>query len=183
MKSQQRIQTAAQYRKKRAEKIICIILRLLLVLTTVLFCWITDLGCAFGWIRNARAGENWPAEFVGYGQMMIAGVVFLTLGGVLVLLHRKNWLNWAAIGSGSMGITLCLIALYRVSAYAAESGFYSMLMDMPADALYRMEILPTLVPYGCLLGLGIMQFFSTEAKADRIRRKQQNEAKAPQILE
>lgn len=177
------MQTAARYRRRRMEKIICMLLRIVLVLTTILFCWITDLGCAFGWMRNARAGENWPLEFVGYGQMMVAASAFLTLGVVLVLLCRRNWLNWAAVGAGSTGIILCLIALYRVSSYAADSGFYSKLMDMPVDTLYRMEILPTLVPYGCLVLLAWIQFFSVEARDERMGKKQREEAKAPSILE
>ncbi len=92
------IPTAAQLKKQRVRRVSCIILRILLVLSTILFTWITCWGCELGWISRARAGSNWPMSFVGYGQMLLVGSGLLTLGTVLVLLCRKNWLNWAAAG-------------------------------------------------------------------------------------
>ena len=116
------------------------------MLTTILFTWITCWGCGLGWISRARAGSNWPIEFAGYGQMLLVGSGLLTLGTVLVLLCRKNWLNWAAAGSATAGVTLAMLALYRVTAYASEHSFYSRLMEMPAATLYRLQLLPVLVP-------------------------------------
>ena len=121
------IPTAAQLRKRRVYTVCCWILRGLLVLTTILFTWITCWGCGLGWISRARAGSNWPIEFAGYGQMLLVGSGLLTLGTVLVLLCRKNWLNWAAAGSATAGVTLAMLALYRVTAYASEHSFYSRL--------------------------------------------------------
>ena len=138
-KAPQGKQTAASVRRERVLRICCISLRILLILSTVLCVWITDIGCAWGWIKNARAGENWPMDFVAYGQTMIAAAALLTAGAVLVLLHR----NRTALIPATAGITLCMAALYRVTSYAAESGFYSKIMEMQADALYRVEILPT----------------------------------------
>ncbi|MGN1403329.1 MAG: hypothetical protein ACI4XB_03300 [Ruminococcus sp.] len=177
------MQTAVQYRRRRVQKGICIFLRILLILSGIICCWVIDLGCALGWIRNAKAGENWPLEFVGYGQMMIAASVFLTIGAVLVLVHRRRWMNWAGIGVGTVGILLCMIPLYRVSSYAADSGFYSKIMDMSADTLYRMEILPTLVVYGSLVLLALVQFFSLDARMQRIHQKHRESQKAPSVLE
>ena len=39
-----------------------------------------------------------------------------------------------------------MLALYRVTAYASEHSFYSRLMEMPAATLYRLQLLPVLVP-------------------------------------
>ena len=103
------IPTAAQLKKQRVRRVSCIILRILLVLSTILFTWITCWGCGLGWISRARAGSNWPMSFVGYGQMLLVGSGLLTLGTVLVLLCRKNWLNWAAAGSAAGGVVLCLL--------------------------------------------------------------------------
>lgn len=177
------MQTAVQYRRRRVQKGICIFLRIVLIVTVIACCWVIDLGCALGWIRNARAGENWPLEFVGYGQMMIAASVFLTLGAILVLPDRRRWMNWAAMGAGTMGILLCMIALYRVSSYAADSGFYSKLMDMSVDRLYCMEILPTLAVYLSLTALALLQSFSVDARRQQIRKKRQESTKAPSVLE
>ena len=133
------IPTAAQLKKQRVRRVSCIILRILLVLSTILFTWITCWGCGLGWISRARAGSNWPMSFVGYGQMLLVGSGLLTLGTVLVLLCRKNWLNWAAAGSAAGGVVLCLLALYHVASYAKEHSFYSQLMQMPLSALRRWD--------------------------------------------
>lgn len=170
--------TASQYRRMRREHVICVILKCALVFTLVLFVWITDIGCASGWIKNARAGENWPPEFVRYGQMLIAASILLTAGTVLVFLRR----NWIAVGVATVGMILCLIAVFRVTAYAADSGFYSQLMDMPVDTLYRMEILPTCIPYACLIAIALIQFFSVESKEKRREKRRREEQEAPSIL-
>ena len=143
------IPTAAQLKKQRVRRVSCIILRILLVLSTILFTWITCWGCGLGWISRARAGSNWPMSFVGYGQMLLVGSGLLTLGTVLVLLCRKNWLNWAAAGSAAGGVVLCLLALYHVASYAKEHSFYSQLMQMPAATLYCVQILPVILPFVC----------------------------------
>ena len=138
------IPTAAQLRKRRAHTVCCWILRGLLVLTTILFTWITCWGCGLG--------------------------------------CRKNWLNWAAAGSATAGVTLAMLALYRVTAYASEHSFYSRLMEMPAATLYRLQLLPVLVPYVCVVALGLLQFFSAEAVRRRQEKKRQDSAKAPSEL-
>ena len=114
--------------------------------------------------------------------MLLVGSGLLTLGTVLVLLCRKNWLNWAAAGSATAGVTLAMLALYRVTAYASEHSFYSRLMEMPAATLYRLQLLPVLVPYVCVVALGLLQFFSAEAVRRRQEKKRQDSAKAPSVL-
>ena len=114
--------------------------------------------------------------------MLLVGSGLLTLGTVLVLLCRKNWLNWAAVGSATAGVTLAMLALYRVTAYASEHSFYSRLMEMPVATLYRLQLLPVLVPYVCVVALGLLQFFSAEAVQQRREKKRQDSAKAPSVL-
>ena len=53
-KAPQGKQTAASVRRERVLRICCISLRILLILSTALCVWITDIGCAWGWIKNAR---------------------------------------------------------------------------------------------------------------------------------
>lgn len=177
-KAPQGKQTAASVRRERVLRICCISLRILLILSTVLCVWITDIGCAWGWIKNARAGENWPMDFVAYGQTMIAAAVLLTAGAVLVLLHR----NRTALIPATVGITLCMVALYRVTSYAAESGFYSKIMEMQVDALYRMEILPTWIAYGSLAALAVLQHVSPADTQKRLARKRGEKTQAPPII-
>lgn len=172
------IPTAAVYRRTRIQRMAMVCLRILLVVTTVVFVWIIDIGCAAGWISNAAAGENWPSDFVGYGQMMIGASVLLTAAGVLVLC-RKNWIG---LGIGSVGILFCLIPLIQVASYAGESGFYSRIMEMPVKQMYYMEILPTLLAYGSLAGLAVLQHFSQESRAARRKKQEAQNRKAPSIL-
>lgn len=179
MKQQKTIQTAAYYRRRKRQNVCCMLLRVMMIAAVVICVWYIDLSCALGWIRNARAGENWPADFVGYGQMMIIAVVLLTAAAVLVLFRR----NWIALGVSAAGTVLCLIPLVRVASYAADSGFYSRLMDMPADRLYYMEILPTLLVPVCVTALALIQYFSISEKAGRMAKKQSEQQHAPSILD
>ena len=117
-------------------------------------------------------------DFVAYGQTMIAAAALLTAGAVLVLLHR----NRTALIPATAGITLCMAALYRVTSYAAECGFYSKIMEMQVDALYRMEILPTWVAYGSLAVLAVLQRVSPADTQKRLARKRGEKAQAPPII-
>ncbi len=173
------MQTASLYRRRQRQNAICIILRIILTAGTLFFVWFVNLSCAWGWIKNARAGENWPPDFVGYGQMMIAASVLLTAAAVLVLFRR----NWIALGIGTAGIVLCLIPLFRVAAYAAESGFYSRIMDMPVDKMYYIEILPTGIVYICIAALSVLQHTSVDAKAARIEKKLEEERPVPSVFD
>ena len=123
-------------------------------------------------------GFGWHMPYLLLSSIVSAAVA----GTVLVLLCRKNWLNWAAAGSATAGVTLAMLALYRVTAYASEHSFYSRLMEMPAATLYRLQLLPVLVPYVCVAALGLLQFFSAEAVRRRQEKKRQDSAKAPSVL-
>lgn len=50
--------TATQYRRRKVQKVLGILLKIVLVLSMILFVWITDLGCAFGWIKMQRPGRT-----------------------------------------------------------------------------------------------------------------------------
>ena len=128
------IPTAAQLKKQRVRRVSCIILRILLVLSTILFTWITCWGCGLGWISRARAGSNWPMSFVGYGQMLLVGSGLLTLGTVLVLLCRKNWLNWAAAGSAAGGVPCGILCegAFLLQPADADAGGDAVLRTDPA---------------------------------------------------
>ena len=116
-------------------------------------------------------------DFVAYGQTMIAAAALLTAGAVLVLLHR----NRTALIPATAGITLCMAALYRVTSYAAESGFYSKIMEMQADALYRMEILPRGSPTAVLRCSPCSSTFSG-GYAEASCQKRGEKAQAPPII-
>ena len=126
------IPTAAQLKKQRVRRVSCIILRILLVLSTILFTWITCWGCGLGWISRARAGSNWPMSFVGYGQMLLVGSGLLTLGTVLVLLCRKNWLNCGAVPAGAVPCGILCEGAFLLQPADADAGGDAVLRTDPA---------------------------------------------------
>ena len=176
MKHQTSIQTASYYRRRNRQRGVCTFLRIVMIAAVLVFVWFIDLSCAFGWIKNAKAGANWPADFVGYGEMMITASVLLTIAAVLIFLRR----NWIALGLSAAGSILCMVSMFRVASYAADNGFYSRIMDMPVDRMYYMEISPTLIVFLCVAALAFWQHFSLDA---RDRKKQEEEQKAMSILD
>ncbi len=166
----------------RSERNFCIVLRVLICIFVVGIVWFECIGCGWGVLDNARSGTNWPENFAVYGQMLLFTAFLLTVSAVLVLIHRKNWINWLAVGLATIGIVLCIVATVRISAYAEENGFYSKLLDISAASLYRLELYPAIFPYLCIVLLGLFQFFGTDAQELRRLRKQERDAEAPKIV-
>ena len=125
-KAPQGKQTAASVRRERVLRICCISLRILLILSTALCVWITDIGCAWGWIKNARAGENWPMDFVAYGQTMIAAAAFMFSGNAFAAEETAAAVSNSAAGMGYLSAALatglsCLGGGIAVSAAASAA--------------------------------------------------------------
>lgn len=154
------------------------ILRVVMILCTVVFGWLIDTGYALGWISNAAQGDNWPENYGRYGVFMIMGSVFLTASVILVLCHVNRISLLTAVAGGTLqGISLVVMANY-----AADSGFYSNVMDMAVNRLYYFGIGPTGFAYLALIILALMQFISYEERTKRQAKRDAKEAKAPSIL-
>lgn len=149
-----------------------------LIVLTVIYVWIFAVSSALGWMQNAQAGENWPAYFYGYGQMMLFAAVLLTAGAVLCLLKK----NWASIGVATAGILPAMTILQKVVLYAEDAGFFSELMQKPVYALYRDRLLPLLAMYGVLVVLALLQHWSPEAISARAEKKAEENKPAPKII-
>lgn len=173
------METGIAYRRRKRQKGICIALRIFMAAALLICVWFIDLSCALGLIRNAKAGENWPASFAGYGEMMLGGIVVLTASVVLVLFRRC----FLSMGATAVGTVLFLIPTIRMVQYAGDNGFYSRIMDMPADTLYCLELLPTLAVPVCVIVLALLQYFSVDARARRREKAKQAERPAPPIVE
>ncbi len=159
-------------------KIVRIILRIALVITTVYFVLFCDVMAALGWISNARDGENWPIHFVTYGQVMLFAVVLVTAGVIFCLFGC----NRIAMGTAIPGTVIALVIMQLVVNYANEAGFYSTLRNMSAGAVYQEAILPTAVVCIILIALALMQFFSMDSIQKRREKKRQENAEAPKIV-
>lgn len=158
-------------------KIVRIVLRIALILTTIFFVF-SNIIAALGLISSAKAGENWPLYFADYGYILIAGAVLLAVGTVLCLLNFSR----IAIPFSAAGTVTAIVIMQFISDYADEAGFYSTIRNMPASAVYQQALLPTMIVTVILIALALMQFFSMDEVQKRRRRKQEQEAEAPRIV-
>lgn len=165
-----------------------ILLRVLLVITTLIYPMFMDVMSAAGWQYNVSEG-NYPKLFSTFAVWMFLGAGLLTIAAILCFLGIKpnRWqCNAAAIGCGCIGITACMIVLYSFCAYADQnfSGIDGTMQ--PVSELYRDRILPTILPFAILCVLSVRQLMSYDA---RVCRRQKRDAKrradaqeAPKIL-
>ncbi len=169
-------------------RIIRILLRVLLALTTLIYPMFMDMMSAAGWQYNVSEG-NYPELFSTFAVWMFFGAGLLTIAAVLCFfgMKPKRWqCNAAALGCGCVGITACLTVLYKFCAYA-DQNFSGIAETMqPVSELYRDRILPTLLPFAILCVLSAWQLMSYDA---HVYRRQKRDAKrradaqeAPKIL-
>ncbi len=167
-----------------------IILRVLLVVTTLVYPLFMDMLAAAGWQHNLRSrGGNYPDDVFGpFVTWMFIGAGLLVIAAVLCLLGAKLrlWLcNLLALACACPGIAACMTVLYRFCAYADSRGYSNQEMR-PASDIYRDRILPTLVPFALLCVLALWQFLAYDArvwrKQKRDARRRALNAEAPKIL-
>ena len=136
------IPTAAQLKKQRVRRVSCIILRILLVLSTILFTWITCWGCGLGLDQPCQSRQQLAHVLCGLRQMLLVGSGLLTLGTVLVLLCRKNWLNWGggrqcgrrcgAVPAGAVPCGILCEGAFLLQPADADAGGDAVLRTDPA---------------------------------------------------
>ncbi len=168
-----------------------IILRVLLVITTLLYPVVMDMLSAAGWQQNLKSnGGSYPDEIFGpFATWMFIGAGLLVLGTLLCLLgaRLRLWLcNLLALACACPGIAACMTVLYRFCAYADRKGYSSQDMQ-PASDIYRDRILPTLLPFALICILALWQFFAYDARVWRKQKRdagrRERNAEAPKILE
>lgn len=166
-------------------KILNLLLRILLIFTTLVFPGMMVQLSAAGWRYNAAQG-HYPPVFYEYAFWMSAGGVLLIAAAVLCMLGicRKFWIcNIFSPVTGSAGLLAVLLTLGKFSAYADQN--FSGIGDamQPVSELYRDRILPAVIPFLLLCILSFRQLFSYEARVWRRQRRLQRDADAPSILE
>ncbi len=173
------IQTARYLRRLNREKTCCSVLRVITLITTILFSWICDIGCGYGIISNANAGDNWPESYALFGEMLVAAAILLTVGCVFILIRRYL----PSLILSIIAIALIIVATIEIVTYASDSAFYSKLMDMPASEVYCLELLPTLLPALCMLILSLIAHCGNQGQERRREKKERENATAPSILD
>ena len=134
----------------------------LLIITLLLFVWLTGGAVAYGWIIHAN---SYGAAFAEYGRCYFAAAGIMTLGTVLYYLRRD--LPAAAEENGWAGQT--------------EQSF-----ARTAASVWRDGMMWDFVPLILLLLLTLTRFFSYDASVKRAEkraaREQAENASAPSIL-
>lgn len=158
--------------------VVRIVLRIVLIISTLWFCVFCDSMAALGWITAARAGESWGLQFVDYGYIMLFAVVLMTVATVLCLCK----INRISMVMSWSGCILAFAMMSKAVSYANDAGFYSTIRDMPASSVYQQAIMPTAVVSVILTALALMQYFSFDAAEKRRKRKAEKDAPAPKIV-
>lgn len=165
-----------------------ICLRVLLVVTTIIYPLFMGLMSAAGWQYNVNEG-NYPQLFSTYAFWMSAGSVLLAVGALLCLLGVKLrfWgCNAAALGCAAAGIAACMTVLYQFMAYADQNFPGHRETMQPISEIYRDRLLPMLVPFGLICVLSVWQLMAYDCRVyrsqKRAEKRRREEAAAPRIL-
>lgn len=134
----------------------------MLVLTAVYPLFMT-LMTAAGILAHS---SSYGSYVTGMAVLLIVSGVSLTAGAILTL-PRKKLTSLVSLSPTICGLTLCLVTLSRLSAYADEhgwsgSGIYS---GTAVSDMYESRLLPVIFPAAIAVVVAIIQaFFSDYGK-------------------
>ena len=165
--------------KKRLQ----ILLKIILVITTLIYPCFMVMMSATGWMYQFQSG-NYPAVFRLFSIGMYFGGGLLCIGTVLLFFGKKPrfWkCNIMALLTACIGCMTCLVILSQFSAYA-DQNFSGIGETMkPVSEMYRDRISPVIVPALLLVVLSVWQLLET--REERLEEYWQKEnAEAPKIL-
>ncbi len=153
----------------------------LLVMTAVWSLFMTSLAGA-GLIHN-RA--SYGAEIERTGVLFLVSAGLLTAGALLCL-FRKTLPNVLSLTFSLIGLTLCMVMLYRIARHADLAGWSDKYTMEPISGMYKRRLLPVILPAGLTLVIAAVQIFSYEAAEERRERRRRREEKknapAPPIV-
>ena len=165
------------------KKALQIFLKVILVITTLIYPCFMVMMSATGWMYNFNSG-NYPAIFRNFSIGMYIGGGLLCFGTVLLLFGKKAkfWkLNIISMLSACIGCVTCMTILSKFTAYA-DQNFSGIGENMkPVSEMYYDRIFPVIVPAFLLAILSVWQIFDT--RDERIQKQFELEnAEAPKIL-
>ncbi len=166
-----------------------LVLRVLMILSTLVFPGFMCGMSASGWLYNARLG-NYPDQFLDYAYYLYAGAIALTLAVILCMLgiRETRWLCSAiAIPLGSVGMALIWSILSLFMTYADNNFSGQRETLQPISEIYQNRIAPCILPFAIMFFLSLAQLFSYDArvyrKQRRMKRLEKLYAPAPRILD
>ena len=129
--------------------------------------------------------DSYGEDITRIGMMLIVSSVLMVAGAVLCIFRRSVCSLLSAVFT-VVGCTLCMVMLNKL-AYHADSAGWSNKFDMtPISSMYKMRIIPTLLPAAMCTVLAVVQFLSydeqEERREKRKRRLERENADAPKII-
>lgn len=147
----------------------------LLVLSLLLFVWVTGGAVAYGWILHA---DSYGAAFAAYGRLYFAAAGLMTLAAVCYFVR----LDLPAAAMGGVSYVTMLLLLLKAIGIAEKNGWAGQTEQSfarTAASVWRSGMMWDFIPLLLLLLLTLTRFFSYEASVQRAQKKN---ASAPSIL-
>ena len=161
-----------------------IFLRIILVITTLIYPCFMVMMSASGWMYQFQSG-NYPLIFRNFSIGMYIGGGLLCVGTMILFLgnRAKFWkYNIISLICAFVGCAICLTILSRFTAYA-DQNFSGIGETMkPVSEMYNDRISPVIVPAILLAFLSLWQMFITKEEHFQERAELEN-AEAPKILD
>lgn len=164
-------------------KKIMLILRVLMILSTLIFALFIGLLTALGWNSSLTYQGD---TFRTLAAVLAVGILLISAGTVLCMAKK----DIAAVICALIGGIMSVVAAYRAIEIAYDQGWYSttsLYLDRPVADLWTQRLYPILIPAGMVILCSILHFFSYEAKVKRDEKRKLREEKenapAPKIIE
>ena len=168
---------------KRKQNPVMVFFKVVLMILTAIFPAVmaTLAGAGIMSHRDTYGEDVWLMGLL----LLISGVV-LTVGAVCSI-SRKNLPNILAAAFSASGGALLLTMVLKIADHADRAGWSDKYTMAPVSDMYRMRLLPCLIPAALCLIIAVVQLFSQEAVSQRRRarrdREEKKNAAAPKILD
>ncbi|MBE6854375.1 MAG: hypothetical protein E7501_01835 [Ruminococcus sp.] len=163
-------------------KKIDIFLRVLMILSTLIFALFIGLLTALGW----NSSLNYQGDTFHTLAAVLAVAILLISAGTVLCMAKKDII---AIICALVGGIMSVAVSYRAIAIAYDQGWTSttsLYLDRPVADLWTQRLYPILIPAAMVILCSVLHFFSYEAKLKREenkkRREEKENAPAPKIL-
>ena len=157
-----------------------IFLRIILVITTLIYPCFMVMMSATGWMYQFQSG-NYPPVFRNFSIGMYVGGGLLCIGTIVLFFGNKAkfWkYNIISLICAFVGCGICMTILSQFTAYA-DQNFSGIGENMkPVSEMYNDRIFPVIVPAFLLGFLSLSQIFDKKFEP-----QSQGEETAPRILD
>ena len=168
--------------KKKQPAVMVFFKAVLMVLTAVFPVLMASLAGAGIMSHRDTYGEDvWRM-----GLLLLAGGLVIT-GGAVCCLFRRSIMNLISAVFSLSGGALVLAMILKIADHADRAGWSDKYTMAPVSDMYKVRLLPCLIPAALALIIALVQYFSREASEERSSRRDAKKAKenapAPKILD